>query len=337
MFIALEVAGARGITRAPDIADLCDHIESIRFAQEAHIGAGFFDDFTEKASAYHRTHVPPSDLQQARAQKSTRPPNLSETHAVIHEPRHDVESMFWLLCFALARANPKSDAPNPRDPPTEYSEFCDAMLNHLDPAALRNNRGLYLERTEEEWKAVLHPDLAKLSGLLHHMGRYLAIRSFDKNNDDWGVYHAHQVFKILLVASMKTFQSGDPIPLCCHAPRYSGPLPGTRTGGSTPTLTSTQGTPPSVGSSRSGLKRGRSQAALDAVGQKSGKRVRRDCSVEHEEEGPTVAGGKVVNLSYMLRCHSLWYCTGNRNPCFRCREPGTVANSDGRVPDLTGL
>jgi len=335
MFIALEVAQARPITNAPSIVPLAKHLSTLHgTTPDIDFGTGFFDEFEQKASAYHNAHFG-LDYNRAVAQELTTLAHPNDSGAVVHQPRHDVESMFWLLCFALARANPKSDAPNPRDPTTEYSEFCDAMLNHLHPASLRDSRGRYLERTEEQWKAILHPNLAKLSGLLHHMGRYLAIRSFDRNNDGWGVYHAHQVFKILLLASIKTFQSGDPIPLCCHAPRYAQPLPGIRTGRSTPTLTGTRGTPPSGGSSRGGLKRDRSQAGLDDVDQKSGKRIKPDYPVEHEEEEPAVVSGEVKNLSRMLRYHNSWYYTGNRNYCPRCRESGTIENGDGLVPNVT--
>jgi hypothetical protein len=283
-FIALEVAGADPIERAPEIIGLFGYMESIRKTMPVgHPDADFLLDFQQKAGTYH-TKYNESNLVKAHTQRWQTSVALHEPRAVVHEPRHDVESMFWLLCFALARANPKSAATNPCDPTTEYSDFCDSILNHLDGATLRKHRGYYLGCTEEKWKKILHPSLVTLSRMLHHMGRYLAIRSFDKDTE-WDLYHAHRVFKILLFPAIRAFQSGDPIPLCQHAPRYAGLIPGTRTGGNTPTITGLRNTPPSGGSSHSRPKRGSSQAGLDADDQKPGKRVKvaQPARLEQEE------------------------------------------------------
>jgi hypothetical protein len=285
--------------------------------------AKFLLDFQQQADAYH-TKYNQLNLAKARTQRSQTSLALREPRAVVHEPRHDVESMFWLLCFALTRANPKADARNPCDPTTEYSDFCDSILNHLDRATLRKHRGYYLGCTEEEWKKILHPSLVALSSMLHHMGRYLAIRSFDKDTE-WGLYHAHRVFKILLFSAIRAFQSGDPIPLCQHAPRYAGPIPGTRTGGNTPTITGLRNTPPSGGSSRSRLKRGSSQAGLDADDQKPGKRAKVDQPARLEQEEQPITNAKVMEHMRMLRYHNLWYHSGSQGHCAQCPKPSRGA------------
>jgi hypothetical protein len=312
------VAGAPPITRAPEIIDLARYFTSLHeTGLGAHFGNDFFVDFKETARAYHNKHLL-SDFEKALTQESRSLTVSYEPRAVVHEPRHDVESMFWLLCFALARANPKSDASKPHNPTAEYSEFCEVMLNRHQAPTLRRNRGRYLEQTEEEWKAILHPKLARLSGLLHHMGRYLAVRSFDHRNPGWDPYHAHQVFKTLLLAAIKTFQFGDRIPLCPHAPRYSQPITGTRTGGNTSKVTGLPETPPSGGNSRGGSRRTSSQAGLDVDDPRPGKKVKGDHSARPDQEEQPIANAEVMEHLRMLRCHNSWYYTGSRDHCVHC-------------------
>jgi hypothetical protein len=322
------VAGADPIENAPKIVALFGYLESLRQTLVVPLEDNFFDEFDRKANAYHEKYNPPT-LAAALAQRSKTSVDMHEPDAAVHEPRHDVESMFWLLCFALARANPKSDAPNPHDPTEAYSEFCEVMLNRPRTSSLRDDRGRYLEETEEGWKAILHPKLARLSGLLHHMGQYLAIRSFDHQNTQWGSYHAHQVFKILLVSAIKTFQSGDPILLCQHAPRYAQPVTRIPTyvllgnkchspAESTATTTSLWESPPSGDNSRGSLKRGRSEAGLDADEQISRKRAKVDHPARLEQEEQPIANAEVMEHLRMLRNHKLWYYTGSRDHCVHC-------------------
>jgi hypothetical protein len=135
------VAGAPPITRAPEIVPIGRRLRTLRNTTlDAHIGANFFSDFEEKASAYYLAYFRvPSDYHKAVAQHQNPQEVSYKPHAAVHEPRHDVESMFWLLCFTLARANPRSDAPNPHDPTAQYSEFCEVMLNRHQAPFLRCN------------------------------------------------------------------------------------------------------------------------------------------------------------------------------------------------------
>jgi hypothetical protein len=316
-FIALEVAGAPPIIRAPEMFPTGNYLHALcDTTLDPHIGDHFLRDFKEQARAYFNTHnTPVTDFENAWAQGLKPPAGVYKPCAVVHEPRHDVESMFWLLCFALARANPKSGAKNPDDTTVEYSEFCKVMLYEHEPLNLRANRGRYLEQTKEQWKAILHPKLASLSLLLHHMGQYLAIRSFDHLNNKWGPYHAHQVFKILLFSAIKTFQSGDPILLCPHVPRYSLPVPGTRTGGNTSKITGQ--TPPSGGSSRDSRLRKSSQAELDKD-ERPPKRFKGDQPARLEQEEQPITNDEVMEHLRMLRRHHLWYHTGGRTRCVHC-------------------
>jgi hypothetical protein len=160
-------------------------------------------------------------------------PIKSETARIVHEPRHDVESMFWVLCIALGRANPRRDATHSQEPSSAYNSFCRHMLLEDDPKNLRKNRGLYLHEAEGGWQEILHPDLADAASLLHYMGAYLAIRTRDAKRESWGPYHAHDMFRVLLLATIEKFRD-NPVLLCTHAPRVTTSLATTRVG--TPTI-----------------------------------------------------------------------------------------------------
>jgi hypothetical protein len=185
----------------------------------------FFEDFATTINSYFTEAF----LYQKIEIKSSE----DKHENIIHEPRHDVESMFWVLCIALARANPKRNARGSQRPSSEYNNFCERMLLEDDPTKLRDDRGSYLHVTEVGWREILHPDLADAASLLHHMGNYLAIRTYDAERKSWGSYHAHDMFRVLLFAAIEKFRK-NPVPLCVHAPRYTRPLALTRT--RTPTI-----------------------------------------------------------------------------------------------------
>jgi hypothetical protein len=226
MFIALEVAGAHPIKRAPEISSLTRHVQLLRDKikpPDTVVSSKFFETFPIISCTYQSRHVnpgKPSDNTSLSAQS-----NIPSNHSnITHEPRHDIESIFWLLAFVLARANPKkSAAHHPAEITLGYFNFCRYVVLEDDSSKLREKRGWYLGRTETKWREILHPDLAAASTLLHHMGRYLAIRTYDSKCDTWGDYHAHEMFKLLLFSAIQTFRS-NPVPLCTHTPRYSPPI-----------------------------------------------------------------------------------------------------------------
>ncbi|PVG01611.1 hypothetical protein CPB86DRAFT_812244 [Serendipita vermifera] len=224
MFIPLEVAGAHPIKRAPEISSLARHVQSLQrgnYLPDKVVSPKFFETFSVLARNYQSRHIQPKKINN-NIPLSEQHTSFSDRANVDHEPRHDVESIFWLLCFALARANPKSAAHHPAEVTMGYFNFCRYVVLEEDTSQLREKRGWYLGRTETKWKEILHPDLAAASTLLHHMGRYLAIRTYDAKCEAWDDYHAHDMLKLLLFSAIQTFRS-NPVPLCTHTPRYSPP------------------------------------------------------------------------------------------------------------------
>jgi hypothetical protein len=176
----------------------------------------FFQHFEATIDEYVSQYSQRVNRNQPPPLSTKKGPANSEKVRVVHEPRHDVESMFWVLCIALARAKPR-DA-HDSQPSNAYNRFCRHMLLESDSTQLRSSRGSYLRESEKEWQEILHPDLAGAASLLHHMGNYLAIRTYDAKRESWGLYHAHDMFRLLLLATIERFRD-DPIFLCNHAPR----------------------------------------------------------------------------------------------------------------------
>lgn len=227
IFIALEVAGARPINGRPSSSPFWNHLVGL---EEKTGGinnvapAQFFEDLDKILDVYEREHSFPRLSRGHNAQPvatQTNPPD-TEPKRVVHEPRHDVESMFWVLCLVLARANPEKQASQFQKPTKAYDKFCRDMILETDPSFLRQHRGSYLMETEETWREILHPDLRDAASLLHHMGTYLAIRTFDAKRGSWGKYHAHDTFRVPLYSTIQKFRDNC-VRLCTHLPRYATP------------------------------------------------------------------------------------------------------------------
>ncbi|EJD48503.1 hypothetical protein AURDEDRAFT_183412 [Auricularia subglabra TFB-10046 SS5] len=135
------------------------------------------------------------DLEVARGTAGTTSPNAQ------HLPRHDVESLFWDLIWALARACPEGF--DPLDSiDHEFRRFVDAMLAHdLE----KETRRPYF--TEARFKHILHPALRQFAPLLTNMLRYFSIpwHSHVVHGDEFlGRYHAHIAMQRLLFCEIHT-------------------------------------------------------------------------------------------------------------------------------------
>lgn len=219
MFIALEVAGASPIQHPVMAMPPWNHIEYIK----EHISG--MENVVEPHFFEHLRNTLQDYIKHSTSETLGVMSSKNRSERITQEPRHDVESMFWSLCFLLCRANPARVASETATECEAYNLFCRTLIPERDeirPETLRERRGRYLETSEEEWKEVLHPDLADAAALLYHMGSYLAIRSIDAKNESWGTFHAHEMFKLLLWSTIQKFRE-NPVPVCTHLPRYAPP------------------------------------------------------------------------------------------------------------------
>jgi hypothetical protein len=137
----------------------------------------------------------------------------SEQPAPQHKPRHDVESVFWVLVGCLVRALP-DDA---EDKPTETSDciFNDMLYQEI-PSSASNRRDEALTWSRKKWAEALHPKLQMLAPMIVRMCELLRI--------DWRVRSTasnrlllHQGFKRLLFMQIR--EIGKDIRLNTKRPR----------------------------------------------------------------------------------------------------------------------
>ena len=137
---------------------------------------------------------------------------------LVHSPRHDAESVFWLLWFLLARANPQSQAPgeNSSAEKKDYDAFCSVMLNHTVGAPFET-REVLAGMSIERYRQTLHPCFAHLGDMVYHMGRYFLI-----DPETWRDYdedHAYHFMECLLLGEMHRNEGLRNLPLDITQPR----------------------------------------------------------------------------------------------------------------------
>ncbi|EJD48494.1 hypothetical protein AURDEDRAFT_122859 [Auricularia subglabra TFB-10046 SS5] len=130
--------------------------------------------------------------------EARRPVRGTTSPGVGHLPRHDVESIFWDLLWALARACPLGSDPLD-DVDGEFSRFLDAMFKH-DYG--KETRRPYF--TAARFEEILHPQLRRFAPLLEDMLLYLSIpwHLHDVYDEYIGRYHAHIAMERLLFAEI---------------------------------------------------------------------------------------------------------------------------------------
>lgn len=145
-----------------------------------------------------------------------------------HRPRHDAESIFWLIVWTLSRMFPNSTDTTAAETTDAYDHFCTTMLHHRVATRYEKvGRGAYLKMEEESWEEILHPDLGHLASMVSKMGQYFGM--------DWATYepkpncsvatrrvHAFQAMKaLLLVEILRMHQSSQPIEFFLKSPRQA--------------------------------------------------------------------------------------------------------------------
>ena len=156
------------------------------------------------------TNNPRMTFQEAMMASSSKAPAqpapASSNTPISHEPQHDAESVFWLLWFLLARANPKDHSPAGSHEQLAYDDFCNDMLSHT-VGNMRDSRYGLMTHTLEFYEWTLHRQFKSLGKMLYWMGNYLQVP-----RHKWAPTHqypAHDMMQLLLLAeSVRIISSG---------------------------------------------------------------------------------------------------------------------------------
>lgn len=132
---------------------------------------------------------------------------LEEGITFKHKSWHDCESFLWVLAYELGTAWPegKDQMLTPK-----ATHFISAVETHEFADTDRRN-GIF-SYTVDEWKEILHPELASLAVVLNKLFRY-----FCREFAAWPEFpedHGHEVLKrLLLSAIVELMDTNHPIPL----------------------------------------------------------------------------------------------------------------------------
>ncbi|TFK66217.1 hypothetical protein BDN72DRAFT_157671 [Pluteus cervinus] len=139
-----------------------------------------------------------------------------------HQPHHDVESMFWLLWFLLARANPVKA----EEPPTAfldaYNNFCTSMFTHKVGSFDSRDE---LFRVNAAW--TVHPLVSGVTTTLRNMQVLVQFphtewRRAYRESMPWDFLHRLMQFWILVdKQELLRSESLHGIPLDTTAPRHA--------------------------------------------------------------------------------------------------------------------
>lgn len=122
-----------------------------------------------------------------------------------HEPRHDIESVFWVLVCCLVRAAPGGTD----NKPTGHADcVINDMLYHEIPPPVSNSRDQALKWGEEDWTQALHPKLQMLAAMIAQMCRLLCINWRIRSTPD-NRFFLHQGFKRLLLMEIQEIHEKD--------------------------------------------------------------------------------------------------------------------------------
>ncbi|KAG9099465.1 hypothetical protein FS749_001211 [Ceratobasidium sp. UAMH 11750] len=127
-----------------------------------------------------------------------------------HQLFHDAESTFWVIARVLARS-----ARQGYQSETQWTRECEtftiAMTEHY-PMGPKPDGRFGTSTSEDDWKAILHSDLAGLASMLSHMHKY--VRPEWAFRPDLDPEHVHEaLMRLLLAEIVRVDESGKDIPL----------------------------------------------------------------------------------------------------------------------------
>ena len=203
MYVSGEIAGNTTPRSEPIMTSLVRNFKQIH----EDFGQRFNDNFSVELTKL--AHTMKEDVLKALGPMSMPGPDeeatVPEQQALQHEPRHDVESVFWVLVCCLVRALP--DGAN--DTPTRRSDsIFNDMLYHKISSPQDNKRDEALRWIQVEWREALHPDLQMLAPMIDQMCQLLRINWRDRSTPS-NRYLLHQGFKRLLFIQIREIGEND--------------------------------------------------------------------------------------------------------------------------------
>ena len=114
-----------------------------------------------------------------------------------HCPHHDVESLFWVLSYALVRALPRNAASMERR--VNADKFTDNLVTHY--FGISTDSRLWLMTQGKAWEYTLHSHLESLCPMLKAMTTLLIIPWSVLLSDKRSLF-VHQAFKRILLAEI---------------------------------------------------------------------------------------------------------------------------------------
>ena len=154
----------------------------------------------------------------------SQPPLSKVSLPFSHSPDHDVESIFWVLLYALMLALPRSSC----DIPSElFYEGINTIKNHtINQGRVVDVRDWFFQLEEAEWKELFHDKLSCCAGMMMALAEQVY--------PEYGLLdpppkkdHLHEAFRRILLNQILTMQ--DEIPLTPGASRNTSPHPTTMT------------------------------------------------------------------------------------------------------------
>ena len=235
MYVSGEIAGNTSPRSEPDMMPLLEIFMQIEHKFGERFDDTFSDEFRKLARIMRTQRVEETKQAMARIKRiqemdrkwgappehksnpvSGKKSTLVKQPAPQHEPRHDIESVFWVMVCSLVRALPVGADDNP----TERSNYIfNNILYHEIPFSMSNRRDEALKWTREEWEEALHPRLRMLAPMIVRMCELLCINWRGLSTPSNRVL-LHQAFKRLLLMEIRAFgENNEDVQLNMEKPR----------------------------------------------------------------------------------------------------------------------
>ncbi|KAL4246814.1 hypothetical protein ABKN59_008035 [Abortiporus biennis] len=125
-----------------------------------------------------------------------------------HQPRHDVESVYWLILDTLLRVQP----PNAPEGPESLRMFGEAWRNLVNYESMENEdkRKYFMDLTTAQFEQMLHPSLRSLAPMLFKLTKqvspeYAYMESLASPPEE----HLHEAFRRILLQQMVDMEGED--------------------------------------------------------------------------------------------------------------------------------